>query len=628
MKSGVNHTSAWWAGVAILLLTIVVYWPAYSASFHWDDDQLITENPLITQPGGLWKIWFSTEPLDYIPLTSTLFWIEYRLFGLNPMPYHVVNVLLHAVSAVGLWLVLRRLGLAAAWLGAALFAVHPVVVSTGAWVAEGKNTVAMVFAMASLLAMVQSNWIENERFSRRWYVASIGLFILALLAKAAVVMLAPALLVLIWWKRGRLVTGDLLRAAPYFVLSLIFGLITVWFQTHRSIGEIDPRPEGWLSRIAGVGWCAWFYMGKVILPINITMVYPRWDIPGSAVAMIPLVLLVVILGALCITRNRYRGGRGVVAALAIYFLMLLPVLGLVKMAIFQHSLVADHLQYFAVPAATALIGSTVIHLLGKSNLSASTRNGVVGALVLVCGAMAFERSRYFETHEILWTDVIAKNPQSPLGYFQRASSRAANGLHEKAVLDYRAVLAINPEYDGARFGLGTSLAALGLRQEAIVELQRVCAVANPPFQALNNLGNALVKVGRIRESIEVFDRAILRKPQDPELHYNRSIALQKLGQVQEAMDSLQQAIRLAPDHVGAMINLGALCMKADDLQRAEFYFRSALNHEPEALPAVINLATLYQRQHRFAEAHEMIRRAHAIDPNHPAVQQIMRKSLP
>jgi hypothetical protein len=129
----------WVWGVILVLAVILTYQPVWHAGFVWDDELLITANPVIIGPLGLKEIW-TTNAAGICPLTLTTFWVEHALWGLHPLPYHLVNVLLHGVCAILLWRVLRSLRVPGAWLGAALWALHPVEVESAAWIAEMKNT--------------------------------------------------------------------------------------------------------------------------------------------------------------------------------------------------------------------------------------------------------------------------------------------------------------------------------------------------------------------------------------------------------------------------------------------------------------------------------------------------------
>jgi hypothetical protein len=142
-------------------------------------------------------MWFTTESQEYYPLTGSLWWLQWRVWGQNAAGYHVVNVLLHAANAVLVWMALRRLNVRGAWLAGLVFAIHPVNVATVTWISELKNTLSMLFFLVAILLYLRfanaGHW--------RWYAASLAAFLLALLSKAAVVMLPLVLLGCIWWIR-------------------------------------------------------------------------------------------------------------------------------------------------------------------------------------------------------------------------------------------------------------------------------------------------------------------------------------------------------------------------------------------------------------------------------------------
>ena len=192
------------AAAMLLALTLLVYIPAMRCGFIWDDDAHVTRSLVLRDLDGLKQIW--SNPLSipqYYPLVHTTFWAEYQLWGLNATGYHVVNVVLHALGAVLLWRVLKRLNLPGAWLAAAIFAVHPVHVESVAWVTERKNVLSMVFYLLAAMAYLRFSPVEGEqRRDWRWYAPMLLFFVGALLSKTVTASLPAALLVVIWWKRG------------------------------------------------------------------------------------------------------------------------------------------------------------------------------------------------------------------------------------------------------------------------------------------------------------------------------------------------------------------------------------------------------------------------------------------
>jgi hypothetical protein len=276
--------SFWIRAAVLVLLTVAAYTPAIPAGFVFDDSSLIVENRLVHQPIGLFRFWFTTQMPDYYPLTWSLWWGEWRLWGSTPMGYHVVNILLHAGNAVLVWIILRRLKIIGAWVAALVFAVHPVSVATVAWISEQKNTLSMLLFLMSILLYLR----YDQNGQRNWYILSWAAYLLALLSKSAVVMLPIVLLACLWWTHGRISWKDLGNSSPFFALSLGFALVTIWFQHNRALVGHIAHPPAISTRLAVMGWVPWFYAFKAWVPANLTVVYPKWRVDASnGVAWLP-----------------------------------------------------------------------------------------------------------------------------------------------------------------------------------------------------------------------------------------------------------------------------------------------------------------------------------------------------
>jgi hypothetical protein len=399
-----------WLGAALLaLITLLVYAPSMRGGFIWDDDSLLTENPAVKTIDGLYSVWFGNWAVDYIPLTLSSFWLEWHVWGRHAAGYHVVNILLHAANAVLLWRVLKSLGLPGSWLAALLFAVHPVCAASVTWIAERKNTLSMLFYLLSLWWFLRFDETihaagQNDR-SKRLYWCSLAAFFLALLAKGSVAVLPVVLLLFVWWRRGRVTRRDADRCIPFFILAVLMALMAMAIQSRAVHGGVGVIHDSLWVRLLGGSWALWFYLGKILLPTGLTMIYPRWEIdPGAAVSCLPALLFAGLL--FIFWRYRRSWGRPCLFALGYFVVALAPALGIVDMAFFSNSRVADHFQYLALPGILALIAA----LARRQRRVAPT-----AAVWLAVAALAFLTCRHenvLADGRTLWEDNLKKNPNS------------------------------------------------------------------------------------------------------------------------------------------------------------------------------------------------------------------------
>ncbi len=208
----------WIWALVLLAAVFLAYTPVWRAGFIWDDDMHVTANPVIVGPLGLKEIW-TTNHARICPLALTTFWFEHALWGLAPLPYHLVNVLVHGLGAVVLWRVLRQLQIPGAWFGAALWALHPVQVETVAWITELKNTQSCLFYLLSILFFVK--WLRAGKTGGNWPYALTLLFAaMAMASKSSTVILPLVLCLCAWWVEGRWQWRRLIAIAPIFLMSV------------------------------------------------------------------------------------------------------------------------------------------------------------------------------------------------------------------------------------------------------------------------------------------------------------------------------------------------------------------------------------------------------------------------
>ena len=369
----------WLWAFLLIALVFVSYARVFNAGFIWDDESHLTRNPCIVGPLGLKEVWTSARAV-YYPLVLTTFWIVHKFVGLSPWPYHLLNVLLHAGSAVLLWRILRQLDVRGAWLGAALWALHPVMVQSVAWVTELKNTQSGFFYLLSIFCFLKSHGaIQGRAVSRSLlrrtgdrrsllFASSLVFFILATLSKPSVVMLPVVLFLCIWWRTGRTHWRDVVALAPFVLISALASVWTIFEQKFHAGATGTEWAQTWPDRLIIAGRAIWFYLAKLIWPHPLIFIYPRWEIDSSQLtAYLPL--LAALAGLLALWLSRAKWSRAVFFAAAYYVVSLFPVLGFFSVYFFRYSFVSDHFQYLASMGPLALAGAGIVT--GCSRLAAS-----------------------------------------------------------------------------------------------------------------------------------------------------------------------------------------------------------------------------------------------------------------
>lgn len=523
-----------WFLAALAAAVLLAYQPVFTAGFVWDDDAHLTA-PALRSWAGLARIW--TEPgatQQYYPLLHSLFWLEHRLWGDHAPAYHLTNLVLHAFAAGLFGLLLRRLAVPGAWLAAALFALHPVHVESVAWISEQKNTLSAVFYLGAALVWLR---FDADRRPRHYWLAT-GLFGLGLLTKTVVATLPAALLVLCWWRRGRVDWHqDVRPLAPWFLLGAAAGLFTAWVERHL-IGAAGAAYElSWLQRALLAGRTVWFYPGKLLWPADLMFIYPRWTIdPSRMLHWLPLAGAFTVTGWLWAMRGRTRAP---LAAWLLFGGTLFPVLGFLDIYPFIYSFVADHFQYLASLACFAFVAA------GLARLPRLAGGATITALLLTLGTLTWRQSLDYRDAETLYRATLDRNPGcwmawNNLGYLQ-LTNRAHNA---EAITSFEQALRLRPDYPEARGNLGLALTQAGRPAEAVPHLQESLRLKPGPYQAHNNLGIALATSGRPAEALAAFRQAAALNPTLPNIEENWAKALLLLGRRDEAAAHFARAERL------------------------------------------------------------------------------------
>ncbi|MGH7942265.1 MAG: tetratricopeptide repeat protein, partial [Limisphaerales bacterium] len=543
--------SRWLFPLFLALVTFIAYIPAWHGGFLLKDDEFILHNPNINFFQGLYRIWFKTS-VQYYPLTYTTFWIEYHFWGLHTLGYHLVNIGFHAADAILLWFVLLRLKVPGAWLASAIFALHPVNVESVAWIVERKNTLSGFFFLFSILAALKF-WLPTEpRRSRgdetltkpepknpritelvrdserrllrtstgrsrghetltvsenlpqsfghlKYYWLAFALFLCALFSKTTTIPLPAVILLLVWWKRGRIAWRDIYPCIPFVVAGIAVGAITHHFE--HDLGAYGKDFQfSFTDRVLLAARNFWFYLGKLVWPHPLMFVYPRWNIHSpSPLAWLALLAFVPALALLWTARKAW--GRPVFVAFAYFAGLLFLMLGFFNIFFFLYSFVSDHFVYLACIGPIALFAAaltlafrkgrgdeTVTTEIGRSRgdetLTTETGTGsesphvasygylAVSACILgILAALTWNQAHVYSSDVALWRDTIAKNPTAFLAYNNLGDILLHAGQLTSAIEQYEKSVAIRPD-PGIYHNLGNALLSKGQPAEALAAFQK------------------------------------------------------------------------------------------------------------------------------------------------------------
>jgi tetratricopeptide (TPR) repeat protein len=643
----------------LCLAAFLIYWPALNGAFIWDDWQNIVTNPLIRANGGILNFWLGREGVyDYYPLTWTTWWLEWRAWRRETMGYHVLNVLLHAAAAAMLWRLLVRLRVPGAFVAACLFLVHPVNVESVAWITERKNTLSMPLMLAALALYLDA---DEGRGRRALYWGAVGVFLLALLAKPAVVMLPAVMLVIAGWRRGRVGWADVRAVIPFAVLSAVFAVVTIVVHHTRGIVTSEIRADTFAARLAGVGWIVGFYLRKLLWPTHLSLIYPQWTVdPHNVVHWLPLAALLAVIAGLFFARRFI--GRAPVAALACYVAMLLPVLGFVDIYLFRYAWVADHFQYQACPAIFAAVaagGALVVRRLGRPGRFVGPALGAAACAALA--VPAWREAHHWRDGADIWADVYRENPRSAIAIVNFAAFHLLpRGRYDEARAMYQRAIELDPRARETYMAMGGTYLAESRVREAIPWLRKAVELPGGGNDPRVPLAEALAQTGSPEEAAEWYERSLAADPlaatfhrelgmlhesagrvdraldvyragaetvgaDDPDAWVRYGMALRRHGRTQDADAAFVEARRLSGDDPAVLCALGDKLMIAGFPDAAAAAYADATRQRPDYGPAHNKLGEALVKLNRPAEAAHAFEQALKAQPGFYAPAEHLRR---
>jgi tetratricopeptide (TPR) repeat protein len=638
-----------WLGLGVVVLvTAFLYAPARNHQFtNWDDNGQITANPDIRDlsPQGVARIFSSFSLQLYQPLTSLGFAIEYRLFGLNPHVFHTVNILLHLVNILLVFVFVRSLAQHAGigLVAAALFAVHPLQVEATAWASSLSIVLCTLFYLGTLIVYLA--YVRSGRL--RCYVGALVLFVLALLSKTWAVSLPLVLLVLdlylrhspprtctipedaagvgvaasrpralgmvrVWmaYLRERLCRRAVYEKIPFFLLAVVFGCVTM--AARSGVSHFQGYALKWSlgQRICLVCYSCLWYVGKLIFPVDLSIFYP---FPAKSNGWLPVVyyLAPVLMIALAVAiwyAGRYRR----LLAFAALF-MLASLLLVVQIIPVSYLMVCDRYAYIPCIGLFFLAGTLGHRLAGRSLLC--KRVMLVGAAVVLAlwSGATYRRVGVWRDSMTLWNDVISRRPDISTAYLNRGLARAEKKDHVAALADFDTALQLNPKSEEALNSRAVSRMYLGDLPAALCDYDEAIRLSPGDSTYRANRGMLKRQMGDLDGALCDFDAAVKLNARNAKALCERADLYWRKGDWPKVIADYEAVLRLNPAHPLATLSLGAALVQMGDYERAVTLLNKGLALGYKARPAYVLLAQAYQKTGRVDLANEALRRAQELE---------------
>jgi protein O-mannosyl-transferase len=578
-----RHAKSRVMDLLVCLVLVAVTWTVFGQTLahdfvNFDDHVYVYENPLVIRgfsTEGIIDAFTHTHARNWHPLTTLSHMLDCQLYGLNAGGHHLTNVILHTISVLLLFLVLKQMT-GAFWQSAfvaGVFAIHPLHVESVAWIAERKDVLSSVFFLLTLAAYAR---YARAPSARRYLLVAL-LFAFGLMSKPMLVTLPFVLLLLDYWPLGRIgaqksKVGSRLRRLttekiPLFALSAL-SCITTLFVQRQSPSAIDQLPFVWRLNNTFVSYVT--YIWQMLWPARLAVFYPH---PNDRLPLLEVTAAIAFLVGISLLVTYLRRTKPYLVTGWFWYLgMLVPVIGLVQVGEQAH---ADRYTYLPGIGLYIMIAWTVGGLLLESTPRVCRAlAGIVGAIAIVSlGVCALFQASYWKNSETLWNHTLAVTGENDVAHNNLGFHFLRRGELDKAISQLQTALTIRSRNTETHYSLGAALIqsnlgnALARKQlwdEAIDHLQEAVRLRPDYADAYFNLGSVLFRKGQIDQAIAQWQKALAIRPHDAEAHRNVASALRKQGNVKEAISEYEQALNIVPEDSVALNNLAWILATSSD----------------------------------------------------------------
>ena len=624
--------------MVLIVTTFAVYWPVRNHEFiNFDDNVYLTSNPIVkrglTFKNITWAL-AARHASNWHPLTWISHMLDVELYGLDPGRHHMTSVLFHILSALMLFILLKRMT-GSVWRSgfvAALFALHPLQVESVAWVAQRKTVLSTFLGMLTLWSYVR--YVEEPGGPR--YLATLLFFMLGLLSKPMLVTLPFVMLLLDYWPLDRFRPGIMknrnnarqwgiktwlfLEKTPFFVLAAASSTVTYLVQREGgAVSSLDMISLKLRVSNTLVSYIA--YIIKMFWPQRLAVFYPypsnipMWKVVGAS-----MLLAVISLGVIVSMKRRPY----LLVGWLWYIGTLVPVIGLVQVGA---QALADRYAYVTLIGLFIMIAWGVPVFWGKINLPRIGLHLIAAISLLLLLTGSWLQNRYWRNSIELFSHTLTMTSNNFVAHNDLGSALAQKGKTTEAITQFSEALRIKPRYAKAHNNLGSALEKQGRIKEAIEHYLKALQIRPEYAKAYHNLGNAYVKQGRTQEAIKHYLKALRIKPALSKTHINLGNALNRQGRTEEAIGHYLVALRIRPDSAKAHNNLGNALVELGRIEEAIKHYLEALRIRPGLVTAHKNLGVALFRNGNIEGAIDHYQRALRIRPGDTVIKNNLNQLL-
>ena len=588
----------------VAIVACTAFLPALWNQFvEWDDYENLISNVHYRGLGWSQLRWmFTTFHMGpYQPLSWVTLGVDYLIWGMNPVGYHLTNVVFHAANAVFFYFISRRLIATAlslpsyegSWqlntsaaFAALIFAIHPLRVESVVWATERRDVLSGFFFLGTIYCYLRVHSVPDDhaRSRRRWLTTALVAYVLSLLAKATAMTL-PVILLLLdiyplrrlkgelrsWWTPAQ---REVLREKiPFAVLAVTFAIVALVGQQQASaMRSLDS--DSIESRLAQALFGASFYLWKTLVPVGLSPLYeisPHFS-PWDPAILAGAAATIIITGTLYLIRNRWPAG---LACWAYSVVTLAPVLGIVSTG---PQLVAERYSYLSCLSWAVLAGGVLLYFLRGVAQERLALAATVTAIIItgILATLTWKQAAVWRNTATLWNHVLKLDPSSRIAHYNLARFLAREGKHVEAIAHYREALAIRPDDADTHNNLGLLLATRGEVDASLEEFQKAVQIDPNYAKAFFNLGRVFSRQGDLEKAVENYRRALQLSPNEAEIHLGLGNVLARLGQLEEAAAHFQTAIEINPDFADAHVALARALAAQGKKKEAEKHYQQAL----------------------------------------------------